>query len=57
VVKKEFSEITLKSATAKQRYLEFENNYPQLISRLKLHQIASYLAITPAQLSRIRAEL
>ncbi|MCJ8154699.1 Crp/Fnr family transcriptional regulator [Chryseobacterium sp. SSA4.19] len=57
VVEKEFSEITLKSATAKQRYLEFEKNYPQLISRLKLNQVASYLAVTPTQLSRIRAEL
>lgn len=57
VIEKEFSEITLKSETAKQRYLEFEYNYPDLISRLKLHQIASYLAITPTQLSRIRAEL
>ncbi|MEY8760915.1 Crp/Fnr family transcriptional regulator [Chryseobacterium tongliaoense] len=57
VIEKEFSEITLKASTAKQRYLEFEKNYPPLISRLKLHQIASYLAITPTQLSRIRAEL
>lgn len=57
VVEKEFAEITLKSATAKQRYLEFEKKYPELILRLKLHQIASYLAITPTQLSRIRAEL
>ncbi|MGI9649968.1 Crp/Fnr family transcriptional regulator [Chryseobacterium arthrosphaerae] len=57
VIEKEFAEITLKSATAKQRYLEFVKNYPELISRLKLHQIASYLAITPTQLSRIRAEL
>lgn len=57
VIEKEFSEITLKSTTAKQRYLDFEKNYPELISRLKLHQIASYLAVTPTQLSRIRAEL
>ncbi|WP_291885676.1 Crp/Fnr family transcriptional regulator [Chryseobacterium sp.] len=57
VIEKEFAEITLKSATAKERYLRFENDYPELISRLKLHQIASYLAITPTQLSRIRAEL
>lgn len=57
VIEKEFAEITLKSATAKQRYLEFEKNYPELILRLKLHQIASFLAITPTQLSRIRAEL
>lgn len=57
VIEKEFAEITLKSDTAKQRYLEFEEDYPELTSRLKLHQIASYLAITPTQLSRIRAEL
>lgn len=57
VIEKEFAEIKLKSDTAKQRYLEFERDYPELVSRLKLHQIASYLAITPTQLSRIRAEL
>lgn len=57
VIEKEFGEITLKSNTAKQRYLEFKQNYPNLLTRLKLHQIASYLAITPTQLSRIRAEL
>lgn len=57
VIEKEFDEITLKSATAKERYLGFERDYPRLISRLKLHQIASYLAVTPTQLSRIRAEL
>lgn len=57
VIEKEFAEITLKSATAKQRYLELEKDHPELIPRLKLHQIASYLAVTPTQLSRIRAEL
>jgi len=57
IIEKEFAEITLKSDTAKQRYLEFEEDYPELTSRLKLHQIASYLAVTPTQLSRIRAEL
>ncbi|WP_255496119.1 Crp/Fnr family transcriptional regulator [Mucilaginibacter sp. FT3.2] len=58
VIEKEFGEITLKSDTAKQRYLDFEKDYPpQLITRLKLHHIASYLAISPTQLSRIRAEL
>jgi len=57
VIEKEFGEITLKADTAKQRYLDFTRKYPTLVSRLKLHHIASYLAITPTQLSRIRAEL
>lgn len=57
VIEKEFGEITLKADTAKQRYLDFIQNHPALVSRLKLHQIASYLAITPTQLSRIRGEL
>lgn len=57
VMEKEAAEITLKSHTAKQRYLAFEKEYPELRLRLKLHHIASYLAITPTQLSRIRAEL
>lgn len=57
VIEKEFDEITLKSETAKQRYLAFKKKFPDLIPRLKLHHIASYLAITPTQLSRIRAEL
>lgn len=57
VIEKEFGEITLKSDTAKQRYLEFKESDPALIARLKLHEIASYLAITPTQLSRIRATL
>jgi CRP-like cAMP-binding protein len=56
VVKKEPLEINLKSESAKQRYIElFENQ--KLFSRLKQHQIASYLGITPTQLSRIRKEL
>ena len=57
VIEKEFEEITLKSQTAKQRYEQFASQHPALIPRLKLHHIASYLAITPTQLSRIRAEL
>lgn len=57
VIEKELGEITLKADTAKERYLKFEKDHPQLITRLKLHHIASYLAITPTQLSRIRAAL
>lgn len=57
VIEKEFGEIALKSHSGKQRYLEFEKEHAALLGRLKLHHIASYLAITPTQLSRIRAEI
>lgn len=56
VVKKEPLEINLKSESAKQRYIELYDNQ-KLFNRLKQHQIASYLGITPTQLSRIRKEL
>lgn len=57
VIEKEIGEISLKHETAGQRYAAFKQNHPQLLQRLKLHHIASYLGITPTQLSRIRAEL
>lgn len=57
IIEKEINEIILKYQTAKQRYQAFKESNPQLIDRLKLHHIASYLGITPTQLSRIRAEL
>lgn len=56
VVKKEPLEIGLKWESAKQRYLKLLDT-PSLIARIKQHQIASYLGITPTQLSRIRREL
>lgn len=56
VVKKEHLEIDLKWETAKQRYLELIQN-KNIFNRLKQHHIASYLGITPTQLSRIRKEI
>lgn len=56
VVKKEPLEIGLKWDTAKIRYIKLYENQ-KLYQRLKQHHIASYLGITPTQLSRIRKEL
>ena len=44
-------------ASAEERYLHFLAIYPDLFQRVPLHQIASYLGITPQSLSRIRKEL
>ncbi|MCS4305400.1 CRP-like cAMP-binding protein [Chryseobacterium sp. BIGb0232] len=56
VVKKEPLEVSLKFETAKQRYLLLLEN-KSLYNRLKQHHIASYLGITPTQLSRIKKEI
>lgn len=43
--------------TALERYKELMNNHPDLLQRVQLVHIASYLGITPVSLSRIRSEL
>ena len=53
IIEKEPYEISLRHDEAKTRYQELLNKYPNLISRLKKHQIAAFLGITPTQLSRI----
>ena len=53
IIEKESLEISLRHDTAKMRYEDFLKNYPHLVKRLKKHHIASYLGITPTQLSRI----
>lgn len=42
---------------AKERYEEFCKQFPQVIQRANLAYIASYLGITPATLSRLRASV
>jgi len=43
--------------TAKERYLQFMETYPDLLLRVPQWMIASYLGITPESLSRVRREL
>ncbi|NND31339.1 MAG: Crp/Fnr family transcriptional regulator [Saprospiraceae bacterium] len=45
------------SLTAKERYLEFRNQYPQIEQRVPQYMIASYLGITKEFLSKIRHQL
>lgn len=47
----------LLGATAEERYLDFTKIYPNLLQRVPLWMIASYLGITPESLSRIRKEI
>jgi CRP-like cAMP-binding protein len=45
------------SKTAKERYLDFINTYPDIEKHIKNYHIASFLGITTESLSRIRKEL
>ena len=49
--------ISLLSATAKERYIEFTETYPSLVHRLPLKLIASYIGITPEYLSDLRRKI
>jgi CRP-like cAMP-binding protein len=53
VVEKEPLEIAFRSETAAIRYQQFLASHSMLLPRLKKYHIASYLGITPTQLSRI----
>ncbi|MGG5903094.1 Crp/Fnr family transcriptional regulator [Sphingobacterium daejeonense] len=48
---------SLLAMTAKERYLEFIELYPNLLLRVPQWMIASYLGITPESLSRVRREI
>jgi len=53
IIEKEPLEISFREDTSKTRYDDFLRKYPNLVKRLKKHHIASFLGITPTQLSRI----
>lgn len=57
VIDNEKRQIAFATQTAKERYVAFLEAYPSLDARVLQHRIASYLGITPTQLSRIRKEL
>jgi CRP-like cAMP-binding protein len=56
-VEKEQREIELVLLNAEQRYQKFQEAYPELERQIAQHHIASYLGVTPTQLSRIRTKL
>jgi CRP-like cAMP-binding protein len=56
-VKYEERQMELISMDAKERYLKLCRKFPDLESLVPQYQIASYLSITPVQLSRIRKKI
>jgi len=56
LLKKTRKEISLVSLSAKERLLQFRNDFPSFENLFSHAHIASYLGITPVSLSRIRCE-
>jgi len=57
IIENERRQISFAAENATERYLSFLNKYPKLPHRVPQWLIASYLGITPTQLSRIRKDL
>jgi len=45
------------SASARERYLEFLETYPSIVTRVPQRMLASYLGVSPETVSRIRKAL
>ncbi len=45
------------TATAEEKYLKLTASYPEIISRIPQHMVASYLGLTPETLSRVRKQI
>lgn len=56
-IKKEIHDIRMVTNDATSNYMIFREEHPGLELRIPQYHIASYLGITPIQLSRIRAQL
>jgi len=54
---KQEREINLLSETALNNYLTFKKDFPELENKIQHFHIASYLGITPTQLSRVRKKI
>lgn len=48
---------SFQAKNARERYLQLMNTRPQLLNRVKLADVASYLGISQVSLSRIRAQI
>ncbi|MBA6341148.1 Crp/Fnr family transcriptional regulator [Colwellia sp. MB02u-10] len=57
LLEKEQKEMQTLPFEAKERYLRFIDEHANIVARLPQYHIASYLGITPTQLSRIKKEL
>lgn len=57
IVEKEPLEISFRNDDGRRKYARFLETYPGLEKRIRQHEVAAFLGITPTQLSRIRAEL
>lgn len=57
LIKAEERLISRQFLNASQRYEELLKNHPQLLQRVALTHIASFLGITPVSLSRIRSKI
>lgn len=57
IISNEKRQIAFATQTAAERYQTFLAEYPTLDKRVAQHYVASYLGITPTQLSRIRKEM
>lgn len=55
--KMQHRQIEMLTKTAEERYMELLQNFPEVIKRIPLFVIASYLGITIQSLSRIRSQL
>ena len=55
--RKEVKEIAFNQLDAEQRYLQFLQEFPNLVNEIPIQHVASYLGVRPETLSRIRNKI